>query len=113
MAREKLPELSRTEMAILATMAGQERYGLEIVNTLKGMGQSLSLAGAYTTLARLEAAGMVSGRWGDDNVAARRGARRRYYRITAVGRRALAESTAVVTRVLGIAGARLASAEGA
>ena len=34
MAPQKLPDLSRVEMAVLATLVSRERYGLEIRNTL-------------------------------------------------------------------------------
>ena len=35
MAPQKLPDLTRGEMAILATLVVQERYGLDIVRTLR------------------------------------------------------------------------------
>jgi PadR family transcriptional regulator, regulatory protein PadR len=93
--------LSRVDMAVLATLVGEERYGLEVRNRLRDLGQSLSLAGLYTTLARLESQGLVTSRWGeDDEVEARQGARRRYYAITALGAKAIKAATAVVTRVL-------------
>ena len=101
MASQKPPELSRIDMAILATLVSKERYGLEIRNRLRDLGQSLSLAGLYTTLARLERHGLVTARWGeDDEVDARQGARRRYYAITGLGARAIKEATTVITRVL-------------
>jgi DNA-binding PadR family transcriptional regulator len=101
MAPQKLPELSRVDMAVLATLVGKERYGLEIRNRLGELGQPVSLAGMYTTLARLENQGLVTSRWGeDDEIEARQGARRRYYEITALGERAIKAATAVVTRVL-------------
>lgn len=97
---QKVPDLSRAEMAVLATIVSKERYGLEIRNTVQELGQSLSLAGLYTTLARLEKQGLVKGRWGDETVDSRQGARRRYYAITGLGERALKETKAVVTRML-------------
>jgi DNA-binding PadR family transcriptional regulator len=100
MTPQKVPELSRVDMAVLATLVSKERYGLEIRNTLRGLGQSLSLAGLYTTLARLENRGLTTSRWGDEEVDARQGARRRYYAITALGERTIKEATAVMTRVL-------------
>jgi DNA-binding PadR family transcriptional regulator len=100
MAPQKLPDLSRVEMAVLAALVGKERYGLEIRNELGEAGQSVSLAGLYTSLARLENHGLVKSRWGDDQVEVRQGARRRYYALTALGARAIKEATAVMTRVL-------------
>jgi DNA-binding PadR family transcriptional regulator len=97
---QKVPELSRVEMAVLATLVTKERYGLEIRNTLRDLGQPLSLAGLYTSLPRLEKLGLVTSRWGDEDVAERQGARRRYYTITGLGQKALQETKAVMTRVL-------------
>src|SRR5882724_6528455 len=94
---QKVPDLSRAEMAVLATLVSKERYGLEIRNTVRELGQSLSLAGLYTTLARLEKQGLVTARWDDEKVDVRQGARRRYYAITGFGSRALAHAKAVVT----------------
>ena len=87
-------------MAILATLVSKERYGLEIRNTVRDLGQPLSLAGLYTTLARLEKQGLVTSRWGDETVEVRQGARRRYYELTGAGVKALKETKAVVTRLL-------------
>ena len=97
---QKVPELSRIEMAVLATLVSKERYGLEIRNAVQKMGQSISLAGLYTTVARLEKQGLVTSHWGDEKVDVRQGARRRYYTITGSGVKALKETKAVMARVL-------------
>jgi PadR family transcriptional regulator PadR len=97
---QKPPNMSRVEIAVLATLVSKERYGLEIRNTLRDLGQTLSLAGVYTTLARLEKQNFVTSRWGDETVAARRGARRRYYEITPLGAKAVRQTKAVMNRVL-------------
>ncbi len=100
MPPQKVPDLSRVEMAVLATLVSKERYGLEIRNTMQSLGQPVSLAGLYTTVARLEKQGLVTSHWGDEKVEIRQGARRRYYAITGLGERALRETKAVVTKVL-------------
>ena len=100
MPTQKVPDLSRVEMAVLATLVSKERYGLEIRNTVQELGQSLSLAGLYTTLARLEKQGLVTARWDNEKVDVRQGARRRYYAITGAGVKALKETKVVMTRVL-------------
>jgi len=100
MGAPKVPDLSRVEMAVLATLVGRQRYGLEIRNTLRDLGQAISLAGLYGTLGRLEERGLVTARWGDDKVDVRQGARRRYYAITALGEKALRQTKAVVNRIL-------------
>jgi DNA-binding PadR family transcriptional regulator len=87
-------------MAVLATLVAKERYGLEIRNAVQELGQSISLAGLYSTLGRLEKRGLVTSHWGDEKVDVRQGARRRYYTITGVGEKMLKETKVVVTRVL-------------
>ncbi len=102
--------LSRSEMLILAALGPREQYGLEIVeSTKKATGHSISLGGLYTTLHRMERKGLVGARWGE-STEHRRGARRRYYKITARGVRALAETKKVLLRALGAAPAMVALA---
>ena len=96
-----IPRLSGTEILILASLAEGEQYGLQIVDTVKNLTdgrEHLSLGGLYTTLHRMERKGLVAGRWGE-TTDDRRGARRRYYQMTGVGQRSLAETRRVVTRI--------------
>jgi PadR family transcriptional regulator PadR len=94
--------LTNVEMLILAALETRELYGLSIIETVKEMtGQSLSLGGLYTTLHRMEQKGLVTGRWGD-SAEVREGARRRYYKITAVGQQALAETRQMLVRAFNL-----------
>jgi len=93
-------DLTRVELAILAALTSKERYGLEIIRTLDKMGQGLSLAGLYTSLARMEKQGLVKSRWGEEEVEARQGARRRYYEITGLGQKSFDQTKSILTRVL-------------
>lgn len=100
-------------VAVLKLLERREMYGYEIVESLEertdgvlAMGQST----LYPMLYNLEAKGLVASRWDES------GARgRKYYRLTAAGRRRLAEDSAqwnavtAAMRQLGIVG-RLASA---
>jgi len=110
---KKSRDLTKLELAILAALSSKERYGLEVLKTVEQTGQRVSLAGLYTTLARLEAEGFVASRWGDEEVAARRGARRRYYEIKGAGMRAFDRNRAILRSVLRLAPgvARLAAEE--
>ncbi|HKW92759.1 MAG TPA: PadR family transcriptional regulator [Methylomirabilota bacterium] len=92
-------ELTRLETVLLSVLVGRERYGLEIRDAAGEVGQDVSLASLYTTLNRLEKAGLVRGRWGE-RTEARRGARRRYYELTARGEQALRDTRDVWKRVL-------------
>jgi PadR family transcriptional regulator PadR len=92
------PELTRLEHILLSALARTERYGLEIVETVKkGTGVSLSLGGLYTTLHRMERKGLIESRWGE-TTEEREGARRRYYKATGLGIRALAGERGLLRR---------------
>ena len=85
---------------ILSALVSAERYGLEIVDTIqRETGRELSLGGLYTTLARMERKGLVKSRWGD-STDIRRGARRRYYRVTGLGERAFATTRQTLLKAL-------------
>jgi PadR family transcriptional regulator len=88
--RPELPRVGQTEATILAALAGGELYGLEIVDEVTANGGRLSLGGVYTLLHRLEKKGLVTSRWGGTDED-RAGARRRYYELTGLGQRVLAE----------------------
>jgi DNA-binding PadR family transcriptional regulator len=95
---KEIPELTRLEHILVSALASQELYGLEIVGTVrKATGMSLSLGGLYTTLHRMERKKLVESRWGETNED-REGARRRYYKATGLGRRALAEERWLLRR---------------
>jgi len=93
----EIPKLSGREMLILSVLTQGEKYGLEIVDAVKKSSQgkeSISLGTLYTTLHRIEKKGFVESRWGEATEE-RGGARRRYYRPTALGARALNQSQRV------------------
>jgi PadR family transcriptional regulator, regulatory protein PadR len=91
---------------VLAVLEHEPRHGYAIMEALRASsGGSLEVPTGtlYPALRRLERAGYVRGQW--DTVGGRR---RRTYRLTATGRRALAaqrtawrDFTAVIERVLG------------
>ena len=73
-------------------------YGLEIIDHVKaltGGRRSVSLGGLYTTLHRMEQKKLVAARWGEATEE-RAGARRRYYKVTGLGARALREAETVL-----------------
>ena len=83
------PHVTVAEGTILAALSAEELYGLEIIHEVNNRGGAISLGGLYTLLHRLEKKGLIKGRWADDSES-RAGARRRYYRMSALGGRALA-----------------------
>lgn len=89
-------ELKRgsTELLILALLEERARHGYEIAQLIdqRSRGEiSFHVATLYPTLYRLEDRGLIEGRWVER--AGQR--RRRYYRITAAGRRMLTSQRAI------------------
>jgi transcriptional regulator len=81
------------DMLVLGVLDERERHGYEIARIIEarsGGDLVFHAATLYPTLHRLEARGFVIGRWRHDPGERRR----RFYRITAAGRRALAAERA-------------------
>ena len=83
-------ELKRgsAELLILALLEDQERHGYDLAQQIERRSDgaiSFHVASLYPTLYRLEDNGLVEGRWVEK--AGQR--RRRYYRLTASGRKTL------------------------
>lgn len=104
-------------IAILSLLARREMYGYELVQALERQGDDILSMGQstlYPMLYNLEAKGLVRARWRD----AKTGRRRKYYALTAKGRRQLADDRrkwhelVEAMRGLGILGARPGKASG-
>src|SRR5499427_5480164 len=79
-----------TELLVLSLVAHRARHGYEIgklIETRPRGALTFNVASLYPLLYRLEARGLIEGRWVEK--ASQR--RRRYYRLTAAGRKALQE----------------------
>lgn len=80
-----------TDTIILKLLLDGDKYGYEIsklIQTNSGDKYELKEATMYSSLKRLEADGAITSYWGDET----QGGRRRYYRITAKGKRVYAEN---------------------
>ena len=98
----KTPSIGKTETLILTALTSGELYGLEIVNKVKEITDAkviLSLGGLYTTLHRMEEKRLLESRWGE-TTKVRDGARRKYYKVTGLGIRALNETTQLLKAVV-------------
>jgi PadR family transcriptional regulator PadR len=86
-ARSSLTELRRgvVEHCVLALLARGESYAFDLVRVLAGRGLVTSEGTIYPLLARLRRGGLATTSWRESEA----GPPRRYYRITADGRRAL------------------------
>src|SRR5215467_3654933 len=97
MARTALErELKRgsTEVLIVALLGEQDRHGYDIGRLIDQRSEgaiTFHIASLYPTLYRLEGKGLTDGRWIER--AGQR--RRRYYRLTAAGRRVLSKQRSV------------------
>ena len=95
-------ELKRgsAEILILALLEQRQRHGYEIGRLIDERSDgaiSFHVASLYPTLYRLEDKGLIEGRWVER--AGQR--RRRYYRLTAPGRKVLASQRKVWDRFFG------------
>ena len=84
-------ELKRgsTELLILALLEERDRHGYEIaqlIDSRSGGAISFHVASLYPTLYRMEEKSLIQGRWVEKSGQRRR----RYYRLTAAGRKVLA-----------------------
>jgi transcriptional regulator len=89
-------ELKRgsAEILILALLEERQRHGYEIGQLIASRSQgaiNFHVTSLYPTLYRLEDRGLIEGRWVER--AGQR--RRRYYKLTAAGRKTLAEQRSV------------------
>jgi PadR family transcriptional regulator, regulatory protein PadR len=93
--------LSATEEDILTVIWGHAQgvYGLDILNRINKANKEtnrreIGVGSLYPALKRMEQQGLMSGRWGEEALGEESGgARRRYYKISADGEKAL-----IVTR---------------
>jgi DNA-binding PadR family transcriptional regulator len=88
------------QLVLLAIVReGSDAYGVTIRHAIVAQSRrDVSLAAVYKTLTRLEEKGFVATRVGDPTPE-RGGRRKRYYAITAAGRRSLRQSVEVLQRM--------------
>ncbi|HEX4913382.1 MAG TPA: helix-turn-helix transcriptional regulator [Vicinamibacterales bacterium] len=89
------------QLVMLAVLRlDDDGYGTSIREELKARARrEVSPGAVFTTLERLESRGLVSSRYGEPT-AARGGRSKRYYKLTAEGRRALAHALRTVRRMV-------------
>ena len=73
------------EMAILATLWDNRKYGLELLRVLSAQSMDIAEGTVYPILARLKSEGLLRSEW----VEAEAGHPRKYYQLTPAGRRRL------------------------
>lgn len=95
---EGLGEFEQLVLLALVRL-GDDAYGVSVHAEIeRGAKREVALGAVYKTLARLEAKGYVGGRLGEPT-AERGGRRKRHYRVSPAGRRALSRSLATIRRM--------------
>jgi DNA-binding PadR family transcriptional regulator len=95
--------INTTEAAILTVLVAADSYGSELIQRVRRVSNgrvNLTLGSAYPTLYRMEQKKLIKGYWGDDSETLN-GARRRYYKVTGLGERALSELVTMLTTEVG------------
>ncbi len=96
------------ELAILLTLAGGPRYGLEIIRHLEDSTDLVVSEGTiYPILARLSRDGLLEAEWREEGVHPRK-----YYRLSPRGRRRLADMTVLWEDFAGKLSRLIAAARG-
>jgi DNA-binding PadR family transcriptional regulator len=97
---ERLDRWADPPLLVLASLADEPKHGYAITQDVaETMGVRLSAGTLYAVISRLEARGLIEPLESDD--------RRRPYRITAAGARALAQQSERMSRVASLAAERL------
>ncbi|NEO30859.1 MAG: helix-turn-helix transcriptional regulator [Symploca sp. SIO3C6] len=82
--------LTPNQEVILSALRFRKRYGLEIMEAIeKSGGKQIGFNSLYPNLKKLEKKGFVKSEWGEEPPEEHTGARRKYYRITGIGVKAL------------------------
>ena len=84
--------MTNTEILILRTLYNKELSGLQIIQSIADIkGKSLNIGFFYPVFQKLEEKELIKSRWGTERSSDRGGARKRYYRLTQLGEKALAD----------------------
>lgn len=79
------------ETLVLRTLYNKELSGLQIIQFIADIkGKSLDIGFIYPVFQKLEEKELIKSRWGTERSSDRGGARKRYYRLTQSGEKALA-----------------------
>ena len=104
---EKIPKITAIDEYILTALKAEgESYPLEILDWLnldskETIGTEMSFGSLYPALNRLQKKGLVSTKWGDEHEETG-GARRKYYKINALGLKSLERINKYRARLAGL-----------
>lgn len=84
--------MTNTEILVLRTLYNKELSGLQIIQSIADIkGKSLDIGSFYPVFQKLEEKELIKSRWGTERSNDRCGPRKRYYRLTQLGEKALAD----------------------
>ena len=84
--------MTNTEILVLQSLYNKELSGLQIIQFIADIkGKSLDIDLFYPVFQKLEEKELIKSRWGTEQSSDRGGARKRYYRLTQSGEKALAD----------------------
>ena len=84
--------MTNKEILILQSLYNKELSGLQIIQSIADIkGKSLDIGSFYPVFQKLEERELIKSRWGTERSSDRGGARKRYYRLTQLGEKALAD----------------------
>ena len=84
--------MTNTEILVLQSLYSKELSGLQIIQFIADIkGKSLDIGLFYPVFQKLEEKELIKSRWGTEQSSDRGGARKRYYRLTQSGEKALAD----------------------
>lgn len=85
-----MKNLSVNQVHVLSSLISGEMYGLQLIKHIKECGGKMNIGSLYNLLNSLEKNGLIKGYYKESTIE-RKGNRRRYYKITALGESNLRE----------------------
>lgn len=84
--------MTNKEILVLQALYNKELSGLQVIESIADInGKSLDIVLFYPVFQKLEEKELIKSRWGTERSSDRGGARKRYYRLTQLGEKALAD----------------------
>lgn len=84
--------MTNKEILVLQALYNKELSGLQVIESIADInGKSLDIVLFYPVFQKLEEKELIKSRWGNERSSNRCGARKRYYRLTQSGEKALAD----------------------
>ena len=90
-----MQDITKIEEWVLTALLNHDLYGLQIAKAIEEVSngaKKMKVGFLYPKLHSLEKKGYIESYWGDKRLEERKGARRKYYKITGLGKKVLNEN---------------------